>query len=253
MPYSSVKDAPKWVQDMGDEKAKQWIAVFNSSYADHHDEQRAFAAATAAVKKADLSGDLRVYVEISKVDDEQRMVCGYASTPSMDSQGDRVLLSAIKDALPDYMRFANIREMHQPSAVGKAVSAVVDENGLYLNAKVVDDAAWKKVKESVYNGFSIGGRVVEKVDDEIRALKLNEISLVDRPANPDAVFDVWKSETPPNTEQPEEPKTEEPAPETEPEGETTAKVVTDPLAEYSMRKNRLTFLDAELEKLNRGA
>jgi PBP1b-binding outer membrane lipoprotein LpoB len=36
--------------------------------------------------------------------------------------------------------------------------------------------------------------VTEKVGDEIRGLVLHEISLVDRPANRNAVFDVWKGE-----------------------------------------------------------
>ena len=132
------------------------------------------------------------FIRISKVDPDQRMVWGYASTPDLDSQGERVTLKAIEDSLDDYMRFANIREMHQASAVGKTKSAEVDEKGLYIGAKIVDEVAWLKVKEGVYSGFSIGGEVVSKVDDEIRALRLFEISLVDRPANPKALFDVWK-------------------------------------------------------------
>ena len=72
----------------------------------------------------------KAFAPISKVDDEQRMVYGYASTDTKDSQGDVVKLDAIEKALPDYMRFANIREMHTMSAVGVAKSAEVDEKGL---------------------------------------------------------------------------------------------------------------------------
>lgn len=132
------------------------------------------------------------YVGITKVDDEQRMVWGYASTTDLDSQGERIALSAMENALPNYMRFANVREMHRPSAVGRTMAATVDDKGMYIGAHVVDDVAWKKVKERVYNGFSVGGNITEKVGDEIRGLDLIEISLVDRPANPSAVFDVWK-------------------------------------------------------------
>jgi hypothetical protein len=46
-----------------------------------------------------------------------------------------VLRSAIEAALDDYMRFANIREMHQLSAVGTAEEASVDDRGLYLCAE----------------------------------------------------------------------------------------------------------------------
>ncbi len=124
------------------------------------------------------------------------MVWGYASTQTRDDQGEIINRDAIADALPEYMKLGNIREMHQLSAVGKAKEAQMDENGLFLGAKVVDPLAWEKVKEGVYSGFSIGGRVTKRDSDDpktITGLVLSEISLVDRPANPDALFDVWKS------------------------------------------------------------
>lgn len=142
------------------------------------------------------------FAPITKVDDEQRMVYGYASTEALDSQGEVVERSAIIDALPDYMRFANIREMHTMSAVGVAKAAEVDDRGLYIGAKVVDDTAWIKVKEGVYKGFSIGGRALEKSDGIIKRLRLTEISLVDRPANPECVIDAWKADTLAEEDQP---------------------------------------------------
>lgn len=133
-----------------------------------------------------------LFIPISKVDDEKRMVYGYATTESVDSQNEIVKLDAVKEALPDYLKYANIREMHQPSAVGKAVDISFDEKGMYLGAKVVDDAAWTKVKEGVYNGYSIGGAILNKVNGSVNKLKLTEISLVDRPSNPDTTFTMWK-------------------------------------------------------------
>jgi hypothetical protein len=135
---------------------------------------------------------LKIFAPFVKVDLEQRMVYGYASTEALDSQGERVSKDAIAAALPDYMRFANIREMHQLSAVGKAKEASLDEKGLYLAAKIVDDDAWKKVKEEVYAGFSIGGRKTSTQDNTVTALQLTEISLVDRPANPECVIELAK-------------------------------------------------------------
>jgi hypothetical protein len=136
--------------------------------------------------------DFQVFLPIEKVDEEKRMVWGYASTPTKDLQGEVVTLDAIKSALPDYMQWRNIREMHTPSAVGVAKEAHVDDNGLYIGAKIVDDDAWKKCKEQVYKGFSIGGSKLEKVGDTIKQLRLTEISLVDRPANPDCKIDAVK-------------------------------------------------------------
>jgi phage head maturation protease len=138
---------------------------------------------------------MRFYWPIAKVDAEQRMVWGYASTEAKDEQGEIVTREALSAALDDYMRFANIREMHQPSAIGIAREASVDDKGLYLGAKIVDGAAWQKVVEGVYKGFSIGGRVTARDPDDrkvITGVTLTEISVVDRPANPEAVFDCWK-------------------------------------------------------------
>ncbi len=145
---------------------------------------------------------MRFYWPIAKVDAEQRMVWGYASTEAEDDQGETVTRDALTAALDDYMRFANIREMHQPSAVGVATEAAVDDKGLYLGAKIVDGDAWQKVVEGVYKGFSIGGRVTARDPADrrlITALRLTEISVVDRPANPEAVFDCWKLSTGPAT------------------------------------------------------
>jgi HK97 family phage prohead protease len=138
---------------------------------------------------------MRFYWPIAKIDAEERMVWGYASTEAVDEQGETVTRAALAAALDDYMRFANIREMHQNSAVGIAREATIDDRGLYLAAKIVDEEAWKKVVEGVYKGFSIGGRVTARDHADrrtITGLALNEISVVDRPANPEAVFDCWK-------------------------------------------------------------
>jgi len=139
---------------------------------------------------------MRIFVPLAKFDEEQRLAIGYASTPALDSQGEIVKREAVEAALPDYMRFANIREMHQPSAVGVAQEADLDARGLRIAAKVVDDDAWEKVKQGVYKGFSIGGRVTSRDPKDhrvITGLDLTEISLVDRPANPEAVIDVYKA------------------------------------------------------------
>ena len=139
---------------------------------------------------------MRFYWPIAKVDAEQRMVWGYASTEALDEQGEIVKREALEAALGDYMRFANIREMHRPSAVGVAREATIDDKGLYLAARIVDDEAWEKVVQGVYKGFSIGGHVTARDPADrsvILGLALTEISVVDRPANPEAVFDCWKA------------------------------------------------------------
>lgn len=148
-------------------------------------------------------GTFRVFGQLSKVEerpDGTLLVTGIASSESVDHDGEVIRASAIKAAIPGYMKFGAIREMHQPIAAGRAVAIEVGEDGnTYLEALIVDAGSVKKVKTGVLKGFSIGGRVppggrnganpkvIEKVN-------LSEISLVDRPANPDAVIQLFKAE-----------------------------------------------------------
>lgn len=141
---------------------------------------------------------MRFFGQIEKTykDDQGFLiVCGHASTEALDSQGEVVKREAIEAALPDFMKFGNIREMHQPSAVGKAVVASMDDKGLYIEAKIVDPVAALKCEEGVYGGFSIGGKCTGRdplAKNTITGLRLTEISVVDRPANPEATFTLFK-------------------------------------------------------------
>lgn len=138
---------------------------------------------------------IKFFTDIVKVDDEKRIVSGYASTSAIDCQGDVIPNDAMVKAMPEYMKYANIREMHKDdSAVGVVLTYKVDDVGTYIEVEVVDDAAWKKVKKGVYKGFSIGGAVIKKIGNVITDLMLIEISLVDRPANPLALITEFKSD-----------------------------------------------------------
>jgi len=151
------------------------------------------------------SGLLR-YVPFAKVDDEQRMVYGVATDETPDGAGEVVDYEATKAAVADWSKWRNVREMHGAKAAGIAEEITLDdvEKSLKVGVKVVDDGAWEKVKEGVYKGFSIGGRVLASVmeraaegEGQIRRITeylLNEISLVDRPANPAATFSLVKRE-----------------------------------------------------------
>jgi hypothetical protein len=144
---------------------------------------------------------MRLYGAIEKVeeqDDGTVKVHGIASTEEEDDQGEIVKGDAMRAALPDYMKFPAIREMHQLSAAGTAIEIDVGaDNVTRLVAHVVDPIAVAKVRNQVYRGFSIGGKVTKReagAPKIITGILLNEISLVDRPANPGAVFDMWKAD-----------------------------------------------------------
>lgn len=151
------------------------------------------------------SEDFCLFGGISKIDYEKRRVYGYATTDAVDSQDEIVDIDATREALKDYSQWRNIREMHSSSAVGTAPILEMQTKGLYIGADVIDDNAWKKVVSGVYKGFSIGGKKLEtspefrqdlgKTITRIKKYKLNEISLVDRPANPESRFTVAKFDT----------------------------------------------------------
>jgi hypothetical protein len=143
---------------------------------------------------------MRLYGEITKVepqDDGTIKVIGVASTGAVDEAEEMVLPAAMKAALPGYMRFGALREMHGMSAAGATLSAQVDTDGVTrIETHVVDPLAVKKVQLGVYKGFSIGGKVLARDPANhkiITKLRLNEISLVDRPCNPEAVVEMWKA------------------------------------------------------------
>jgi hypothetical protein len=170
---------------------------FIAKYADGHQ---------TIIAKNEADDRVQYYIPFSKVDKtdkDVRYLEGWATTGSVDGADEIVDLPATEEALPDYAKYGNIREMHQPKAVGVAVELRFEKSkGLWLKAKVVDAEAIKKIDEGVYKGFSIGGRALEKVSRFIKALgrnisvitklKLIEISIVDRPCNPDCNFAVAK-------------------------------------------------------------
>lgn len=143
---------------------------------------------------------MRLYGAIQKVepqDDGTVRVHGIATSEAVDDQGEIVRAEAMRAAIPDYMCFPALREMHQLSAAGTTLEAEVWEDGTTrIVAHVIDPVAVAKVKNRVYRGFSIGGRVTQRDRGNPKAitgLVLDEISLVDRPANPEAIFDCWKA------------------------------------------------------------
>ena len=143
-----------------------------------------------------MSELFNVFLPLSKVEktkDGNCTVSGYASTPALDIDGEIVSLDAIKKALPGYWQWRNIREMHQSKAVGVAQEANIDGKGLFLTSKITDKDAVQKCLDEVYKGYSIGGRKLAKSGNTITEIELVEISLVDRPANPECRLEVQKS------------------------------------------------------------
>jgi phage shock protein A len=148
-------------------------------------------------------GNLSLGVPIMKVDQDRRIVSGFATLDNIDRQRDIVLASASKAAFSAFQ--GNVREMHGKIAAGRVVSfrekMYFDPEtqkmyeGIWVEVYVSKGAqsTWEKVLDKTLTGFSIGGAITEKDDvwnDEIsgfitivKAYYLTELSLVDAPAN----------------------------------------------------------------------
>lgn len=147
---------------------------------------------------------IRRFAAISKVEENEDgtiQVFGIASTEGVDAQGETVTKGAMQDALPDYFTHGTgpLRAMHQPIAAGFVSKVEINAAGeSEITATVVDPVEIVKVQTGVYKGFSIGGKKLpggyDAVTKTISKMKLTEISLVDRPANPEATITMWKGE-----------------------------------------------------------
>jgi hypothetical protein len=151
---------------------------------------------------------LRVFLPITKVDAEKRIVYGTVTAEVLDKSGemlDYVSSKPFFESWSDGFKVAtggkslgNLRVMHTSKACGKLTDLVFDDNEKRVEcaAKVVDDAEWAKVEEGVYTGFSIGGRYVRRWEEEgVNKFTADpvEVSLVDNPAVPIATFTMVKA------------------------------------------------------------
>ncbi len=150
-------------------------------------------------------------VPFFKVDKERRIVSGFATLDNVDRHGDIVDAQASIKAFDTFR--GNLREMHQPIAVGKVTNFREEQffdketgqtyRGVFVDTYVSKGAqdTWEKVLDGTLSGFSIGGNIskvdtIQKGEESVRVIKeydLVELSLVDSPANQLAnVFSIQK-------------------------------------------------------------
>jgi len=156
--------------------------------------------------------DFRLFVPLTKVDVEKRLVYGTIAeeipdkaNEIMDYQSARPEFEAWSAEIAkasDGKSVGNLRAMHGNIAAGKLETIAFDDEGKRIECcgKVVDDAEWAKVLEGVYTGFSMGGQYVRRWKDEGSphltryTPRPAEVSLVDNPCIPTATFEVVKED-----------------------------------------------------------
>lgn len=150
-----------------------------------------------------LTDNAYAYAQIIKqerLDDGTLMVYGKATDDSLDIDQQICDAGWLAKAMPEWFKSGgNIREQHSNIAAGVAKELDAKEDGFYINVHVVDPVSVKKTEAGVFKGFSVGIRSPRIVRDNKAANgriidgQIVEVSLVDRPANPNAKLIMAKS------------------------------------------------------------
>ena len=148
------------------------------------------------------------------IDEDKRLVSGWATVEVVDKQGEIVPVSEMKKAMYAFMdRGGHVMFKHSNKPVGKVLKWDIEKHpeagvyGIRIVAKIfdeypVDDLVWNMIKQGKLKGFSIGAtakakRMVLKEPKKglprevgvLHDLSLMEISLVEEPANPLALIE----------------------------------------------------------------
>lgn len=120
--------------------------------------------------------------KVVKVDEEQRIIYGWASVTKVDGelvvdrQGDIIETETLHKAVNDFMEHIRVGKlMHSGEPVGQiihsfpvskdimsALGIQTNKEGWITGYKVYDDAIWEDVKSGKWAAFSIGGAAIKE-------------------------------------------------------------------------------------------
>jgi hypothetical protein len=155
---------------------------------------------------------MKLFIPITKIDAAQRLVYGVVTAETPDVSGEVCDYASTKPLYQKWSQrfadategrsFGNLRAMHANVAAGKLIEIAFNDEAkrIEICGKVVDDDEWQKVEEGVYTGFSQGGRYLKRWPDPDEPSLTRytaeplEVSLVDHPCLPEAMFAVVKAD-----------------------------------------------------------
>ena len=139
--------------------------------------------------------------DIKSIDQAQRIVEGFASTPTLDRQGDVLLSRGAEFELPMPLLWQH----QQDKPIGQVIAAQVSDHGIRITAKIAQnvlpyiDEAWALIKAGLVRGFSVGWKPLEPPTRQknggmqFARWMWGETSAVTIPANATATIDLIKS------------------------------------------------------------
>lgn len=151
---------------------------------------------------------------IAKVDEATHTIYGLATSEAVDCENEIADYGGSKEAFQNWSNdflqrttaagqepsLGNVRVQHNVGDIGGKVTKIDykdTEKQVWTEVTPVNDEVWEMVKGGFISGLSIGGRVT-KTKKEGKYTRywftLSELSLVDNPANPEAVFAYVKAD-----------------------------------------------------------
>lgn len=165
------------------------------------------------MSKAKALGKTSIFIPLTKVDEEQRLVYGRITAEELDKSGE---VMDYKSSKPEFEKWSsgieaasgglskgNVRVMHGSTVAGKLTELEFndDEQSIEVCSKVVDDNEWNKVLEGCYTGFSVGGKYGKRWNETIDGQTVkkytavpSEVSIVDNPCVTSATFSLVKAD-----------------------------------------------------------
>lgn len=169
---------------------------------------------------SDLTYSWAPITKSEKQDDGTLLVYGPAASSALDRDQQRLDAAWLDEAMPRWMASDGggggaVREQHDAKravGVGVGLSKAADGSHM-LTARIVDPVAVKKIEYGVLKGFSVGIKnprvVMGKADAPnglVTAGDVVEVSVCDRPANPECLFQMAKSDSTGSLELVEDPQ-----------------------------------------------
>jgi HK97 family phage prohead protease len=202
MPYTIKEEDGRFcVYKKGDDDMPMGEAIHCHDSAD--EAQAQIGALMESEEKSQEKGLL-----IKSVNDEERIIEGYAATWDVDDEGEAFDPKAFSNSLNRYMNRPVLLFSHgqhediKLNAIGRVLEAKVTQMGLWVRAQIYKgdryaEAAWNLVKQGAQN-FSVGAAasLVRKMGNRITEWPLVEISVAPFSANPMARFQIVKEMMP---------------------------------------------------------
>lgn len=151
------------------------------------------------------------FAQLLKFDPIQGIAIGVASSETPDADGEVMNYAASKPYIQRWSQsqfaasngksYGNIRLQHDPKRVAGILQAIAFDDArkqVHVKALIVDENAKNLLASGALTGFSIGGSYVSKtpLPNGLTSYVADpaEISVVDRPCNPQARFELVQSD-----------------------------------------------------------